>query len=647
MEVKVKNNCFIIKAVNHSNIYVYNHHDDTKLFFSKQNGDFLLSIEKLISFFMIPERIFKIYDENNEVINISAQKVKFENKTYLQKKNHTYYIFIDSEDNLSLIYNKKPSLNFLYNKDAIYKGSSVEKGVINLNFEFSVKHFKPTSLRASIIVRNTKKSTSFKINDFSVSDMTLNKYRIFATLKLDVEDIKLILGENTDVSNYDFHVYDVFFHYDINEFPLTNLMPKISFRKDAEYIYNDENWIDYDDENMLLLRSYRTFHGYLSFKLSVLEKDTYQYYKQNILLNYKPIKKNKPTIVCIEYPSSAQDNGLAFFEYLLENYSDKYNVYYVVHKNSPDLENLKKYKNNVVFYKTSENLRILYEADIICHTHTSYYILPFRVNELERELSTKKRVFLQHGIIGVRNLQNMYGRKTNERFTDLFVVSSKREKDIITSNYGFNSNEVILTGLPRFDSLIKEKKNNRLKVKKKKKVLIMPTWRPGLDNLTDEEFKKTEYYKAFYSLINNGFIKNLANYKNIEFNIFMHRNFQKYNHLFNSSFVKTLSDSDHNIKDLLYDSSLLITDYSSVALDFAIMRRKVIYFQPDIIMESNLNASDNIKLPGTIVKNEGMLLEELKSFKFNSNIDLSNIYKFKDKKARKRIFKQMKRQFNI
>ncbi|WP_432755824.1 hypothetical protein [Staphylococcus equorum] len=121
--------------------------------------------------------------------------------------------------------------------------------------------------------------------------MTLNKYRIFATLKLDVEDIKLILGEDTDISNYDFYVYDAFFHYEINEFPLTNLMPKISFRKDEDYIYNDENWIDYDDENMLLLRSYRTFHGYLSFKLSILEKDAYQFYKKNILLNYKPVKK--------------------------------------------------------------------------------------------------------------------------------------------------------------------------------------------------------------------------------------------------------------------------------------------------------------------------------------------------------------------
>lgn len=647
MELLVKNKCFIMKTASYSNIYLYNDHEDTKLYFHKKDGEFLLSIEKLIAFFIVPKRILKLYDENNNVINVSKEKIKFGNNTYLKQEDHTYYIFLDSEDNLSIIYNKKPSLNFLYNKDAKYKGSSVDKEVINLKFEFSVKHFKPTSLRASIIVRKSKKSKSFKINNFTVSDISINEFKISATLKLDKEDIKLLIGENPDISNYDFNVYDIFFHYEINEFPLTNLMPKISFNKNDEFIYNDENWIDYDDENVILCRSYRTFHGYLSFKLSILPKETYQYYKQNIILNYKNIKKNKPTIVCIEYPSSAQDNGLAFFEYLLENYSDKYNVYYVIHKNSPNLENLKKFKSNVIFYKTPENLRVLYEADIICHTHTSYYILPFRVNELERELSTKKRVFLQHGIIGVRNLQNMYGRKPNERFTDLFVVSSKREKDIITSDYGFKSNEVILTGLSRFDSLIKERKNNKLKVKKKKKVLIMPTWRPGLDNLTDEEFKQTEYYKAFFSLINNRFIKDLANKNNIEFNIFMHRNFQKYNHLFNSNFVKILSDNDYNIKDLLYDSSLLITDYSSVALDFAIMRRKVIYFQPDIIMENKSIGFDNIKLPGIIVKNENMLLEELKSFKFDSNIDLSNIYKFRDTRARKRIFKQMKKQFNI
>lgn len=280
-----------MKELDCSNIYVYNDQNDTKLFFTKRNEEFLLSIENLIAFFTTPEIILNLYNENNEIINIKKQKVKFENNTYLKQKNHTYYIFINSEDNLSLLYNKKPSLNFFYNKDAIYKGASVKKDIINLKFEFSVKHFKPISLRSSIIVRKTKKSKSFKINDFEISEISPNGYKVFATLKLDIEDIKLLLGEDADISNYDFHVYDVFFHYEIEELPLTNLMPKISFSKKEEYIYKDENWIDYDEKNKLLLRFYRTFHGYLSFKLSVLPQETYQYYKKKIILNYRPVKK--------------------------------------------------------------------------------------------------------------------------------------------------------------------------------------------------------------------------------------------------------------------------------------------------------------------------------------------------------------------
>ena len=61
-----------------------------------------------------------------KIINIGTQKVHFESNTYLKQNNHKlYYIFIDSKRNLSLIYNKKPSLNYFYNKDAVYKVSNV------------------------------------------------------------------------------------------------------------------------------------------------------------------------------------------------------------------------------------------------------------------------------------------------------------------------------------------------------------------------------------------------------------------------------------------------------------------------------------------------------------------------------------------
>ncbi|WP_239705367.1 MULTISPECIES: hypothetical protein [unclassified Mammaliicoccus] len=426
MKLRVINNEFILSDVEYKNIYVY--HKNNKLNFKKENDKFILSYNDLQEFLTDPNEQLLLYNENDKIINIDIdqEEVNFGKNSLLKNGKNRYYIYINSRNNLSLIYNKKPSLNHLYNRDAEYKGTKVIGEEIHLYFEFVSKYFLPTSMSSTIVIRKTKKQINIPVDNFDCFKESNNRYRIYATIILDVQNITKLLGEDADILNYDFNVYDVFFNYKINEFPLTNLTPKIKFFEKDKLYYNDENWITFDNDNQMLVRFYRTFHGYLSFKITILPKDTYLYYINEI--KKKNIKNNKTTIVCIEYPSSAQDNGLVFFEYLMKNYSKKYNIYYIINQNSSDLKNLEKYKDNVVYYKSPDNLKVLYEADVICHTHTSYYTLPFRANELERELSTKKRVFLQHGIIGVRNLRGMYARKPHERFTDLFVVSSEREK---------------------------------------------------------------------------------------------------------------------------------------------------------------------------------------------------------------------------
>ncbi|MBF0748653.1 hypothetical protein [Mammaliicoccus lentus] len=426
MKLRVINNEFILSDVEYKNIYVY--HKNNKLNFKKENDKFILSYNDLQEFLTDPNEQLLLYNENDKIINIDIdqEEVNFGKNSLLKNGKNRYYIYINSRNNLSLIYNKKPSLNHLYNRDAEYKGTKVIGEEIHLYFEFVSKYFLPTSMSSTIVIRKTKKQINIPVDKFDCFKESNNRYRIYATIILDVQNITKLLGEDADILNYDFNVYDVFFNYKINEFPLTNLTPKIKFFEKDKLYYNDENWITFDNDNQMLVRFYRTFHGYLSFKITILPKDTYLYYINEI--KKKNIKNNKTTIVCIEYPSSAQDNGLVFFEYLMKNYSKKYNIYYIINQNSSDLKNLEKYKDNVVYYKSPDNLKVLYEADVICHTHTSYYTLPFRANELERELSTKKRVFLQHGIIGVRNLRGMYARKPHERFTDLFVVSSEREK---------------------------------------------------------------------------------------------------------------------------------------------------------------------------------------------------------------------------
>lgn len=195
--------------------------------------------------------------------------------------------------------------------------------------------------------------------------------------------------------------------------------------------------------------------------------------------------------------------------------------------------------------------------------------------------------------------------------------------------------------------LIKEKRNIIKKLKKKKSILLMPTWRPAQDVLSDDDFMKTDFYKTFNNLINNSDFKKMVNSNNYIVNLFLHRNFQKYNHLFKSNIVNTLSNEEHDIKDLLYNSNVLVTDYSSVGLDFAIMGKKVLYYQPPQIMEKQLKSINNIELPGKVVKNDHELINELKNIKADSDLDLAHLYKFKDKKACDRIMKHMIKQFGI
>ena len=63
-----------------------------------------------------------------------------------------------------------------------------------------------------------------------------------------------------------------------------------------------------------------------------------------------------------------------------------------------------------------------------------------------------------------------------------------------------------------------------------------------------------------------------------------HQHVQKYIHLFRtkSKNIKIVDNRHKDIQDLLKESKVLITDYSSVFMDFAYMNKPVIFYQFDI-----------------------------------------------------------------
>src|SRR5699024_4031830 len=234
---------------------------------------------------------------------------------------------------------------------------------------------------------------------------------------------------------------------------------------------------------------------------------------------------------------------------------------------------------------------------------------------------------------------NLYENDENRKVADKLIVSSDREKNLIVNEYGFKNDEVIITGLARFDRVIKERRKWIKKFKNRNKILIMPTWSNALHTLSEDQYMETDYYKAYQSLITDPALEKIAKQKQLIISFYLHRNFQQFTHLFDSDFVHILAQDDYAVNELLADNQILITDYSSVGLDFALMHKKVLYYRPEELAGSDMMEEPENFLPGPIVHNHADLFENLQNYKmdeaYKQNLHL--LYKYNDTKACKRI----------
>ena len=79
-----------------------------------------------------------------------------------------------------------------------------------------------------------------------------------------------------------------------------------------------------------------------------------------------------------------------------------------------------------------------------------------------------------------------------------------------------------------------------------------------------------------------------------------------------------------DINELYIVSDMLITDYSSVFFDYAILKRPIVYFMYDYELYKNEMRGfyiDLDELPGPIVQDEGALIEQIKALSDNFVFD--------------------------
>lgn len=301
---------------------------------------------------------------------------------------------------------------------------------------------------------------------------------------------------------------------------------------------------------------------------------------RNALRLFKKFHKKKIWLLS-DRINIARDNGEALFKYL--NTIDTGNVLpvYTISKESEDYRRLKKI-GRVIPYDSFLYKMYFLAADKIISAHIDEYVInAFNLDrEYMKNLYKFDFVFLQHGLTkdDLSGWLHKYNKNIN-----LFVTGAKPEYDsVIRGDYFYTEREVKLTGFPRFDNLVGGKT--------KKQIIILPTWRKALANSIDpatgeriynSEFKNTRYFQFYNRLISDEKLLSCMREHGYTGKFCLHVNHMEQIGDFEGNDVIKIQDGNLDYQKEFIENALMVTDYSSVAFDFAYMKKSLVYAQFD------------------------------------------------------------------
>lgn len=317
---------------------------------------------------------------------------------------------------------------------------------------------------------------------------------------------------------------------------------------------------------------------------------------------------------------SADNNSFYLWKHVV-NKHDEVEAYFIACRTSQVLKVFKRLSNHeqkyIVWRNSIDHIRLYNRADMLFVSVSYRDVQPDKILfKSYKPLPTAPLVYLQHGTLAMKKIDYSSTYANNSMIRFMIYNPNIREK--LIDNNGFKEYQ-IYDGIshPRYAELARRtliyRKKNRSD--EGKKILWFITWREYLE----DNDKIHSFIDNILSVLNNPKLKEYVERERNEMTICLHRYFSKRdaekikNSLNGYTHVRFVYAKKVNIMNLLVESNVLITDYSSVGFDFTFLAKPVILYQPDLNEYTKYRElyCDISELKKTVIGTAGELVDSI------------------------------------
>ncbi len=307
-----------------------------------------------------------------------------------------------------------------------------------------------------------------------------------------------------------------------------------------------------------------------------------------------------------------------------------------------EYKSLSLYSSNIFYALNLIHVFKTLQASVMIASHGIFY------HKLIKQITNIKTFNIGHGISNVLNKVNP---KIPDQIFDSHWVMSQFEKEVIENDNNIVFKNLEVTGFLRINNLIENKdQGTHLKEKtglSNKICLYAPSGVQKYDkeNPNNFQYRNIEFLKLLNTLSNSNDITTIfkPHHQNYEFKEIENEVMSFINKSSNIIYFKDLDLEDLN--ELMLVSDFLITDYSSLFVDYLILDRPIIFLEVKKVMDQYaysdyfnnefihfINTFEELKSNFlSLIDNETNLakLKSLKNliYKDNSQNNVLNLYK--------------------